>query len=254
MVVGTQKLVSKAFDLNADIVVVNTTGLVYGGPAIALKRFKVEAIEPNLIIFLERNGELRQLRQLFSKRYELYNAEVPTTIKSKSREERISFRNISLARYFKKPVRLEVEMNKVRVVNLIITRIPNEDEYINMIKALEGPKPLYIVGNHHTAVAVYEKSIPRDYLFKVRRLLSRYFSDVRITTIQRYKGLISAIFGTKGFLGLARVEELDLYSNKIILSTDIRDKSLVKEVHLGYIVLDENYNEKSTLKPGHGLL
>jgi len=54
MVVGTKRLVDKAVSMGAAAVIINTTGMVYGGVAYALKRYKVEAIRPDVIVAIQR--------------------------------------------------------------------------------------------------------------------------------------------------------------------------------------------------------
>jgi polynucleotide 5'-hydroxyl-kinase GRC3/NOL9 len=254
MVVGTGKMVDKALELGADIVVVNTTGYVHGGPARALKRFKIEAIDPDLIVLLERDAELAHFRAMFKHDRRIYRAEVPTTLRRKTRGERITFRNISLSRYFTNPMRFELDISSIRLINLVTSHVDREDEYLEKISSLSGYKPIAVLGDRSLAIVVFEDVVPRELFLKIRKALSPDFSEVRLAPLTRYRGLISALYKNNHFLGLARVEDVDFKSDIIIISADVEDIESITEVHVGYIALDENYMEKATLRPGQGLI
>lgn len=254
MVVGTGKMVDKALELGADIVVVNTTGYVHGGPARALKRFKIEAIDPDLIVLLERDGELAHFRAMFKNDRRIFDAEVPTTLRRKTRGERITFRNISLSRYFTNPMRYELDISSIRLINLVTSHVDREDEYLEKTSSLSRYKPIAVLGDRSLAIVVFEDVVPRELFFKIRKALSPDFSEVRLAPLTRYRGLISALYKNNHFLGLARVEGVDFKSDIIIISTDVEDMESITQVHVGYIALDDNYMERATLRPGQGLI
>ena len=57
-VVGAKMMVDAAFEKNADLVIVDTTGLIEGAIGNVLKHSKVEILHPNHIIFIQQNSEL----------------------------------------------------------------------------------------------------------------------------------------------------------------------------------------------------
>ncbi|MBI2368740.1 MAG: hypothetical protein HYV08_00540 [Deltaproteobacteria bacterium] len=62
-VVGLARLAARARTLGADATIVDTTGLVNGPAALALKTAKCELLQPTACLALERAGELEELLQ-----------------------------------------------------------------------------------------------------------------------------------------------------------------------------------------------
>jgi polynucleotide 5'-hydroxyl-kinase GRC3/NOL9 len=102
-VVGTYRLQQKALALGAEVIVVDTTGLIdkaQGGKA--LKQWKIELLEPSLVTGLQRAHELEPilwpLRR--DRRVRCLELTVSPFVVERSREARITSRRERLARYF----------------------------------------------------------------------------------------------------------------------------------------------------------
>jgi polynucleotide 5'-kinase involved in rRNA processing len=106
LVVGTRLMVDRARDEGAELIVVDTTGLVTGVYAQVLKYQKVGLLQPDLIIGLERGAELEPLlgivRRFFASEVvtlPVHQEVVPTSV-----EQRAVNREESLRRYFTEPL------------------------------------------------------------------------------------------------------------------------------------------------------
>jgi len=69
MITGVKLLVNEALD-TADVVIIDTTGLIHG-PGVELKRMKIEVIQPEIIIALQKNNELEDIIQPFEKKADI---------------------------------------------------------------------------------------------------------------------------------------------------------------------------------------
>jgi polynucleotide 5'-hydroxyl-kinase GRC3/NOL9 len=86
----------------AELIVVDTTGLVEGAAGIWFKRTKIEILRPNFIIARERESELKPILRHFSYRrdIQIFVDQVPQNIRRFSPQERAVLREQKLRRYF----------------------------------------------------------------------------------------------------------------------------------------------------------
>jgi polynucleotide 5'-hydroxyl-kinase GRC3/NOL9 len=102
-VIGTHRLQQKALALGAEVVVVDTTGLVdqaQGGKA--LKQWKIELLAPSLVVGLQRRRELEPILWPLRRDARVRSVEeyaVSPYVVQRSREERINRRRKRLAQY-----------------------------------------------------------------------------------------------------------------------------------------------------------
>jgi polynucleotide 5'-hydroxyl-kinase GRC3/NOL9 len=106
LVVGTRLMVDRARDQGAELVVVDTTGLVTGVYAQVLKYQKVALLQPDLVVGLERGAELEPLlgivRRFFAA--EVITLPVHPEVVPTSVEQRALNREDALKRYFAEPL------------------------------------------------------------------------------------------------------------------------------------------------------
>ena len=103
-VVGAHRLQQKALSLGAEVIVVDTTGLVdraQGGKA--LKQYKIELLKPSVVIGLQRQRELESILWPLRRDGRFRSVELPVSphVAERSREARIAHRRERLARYFR---------------------------------------------------------------------------------------------------------------------------------------------------------
>ena len=106
LVVGAKLVLDQARDEGADMVVVDTTGLVSGVYGQLLKSYKVQALQPDLVVGLARGDELKPLMgivQRFSAS-EVLSLRIHPDVVPTSVEQRALNRQESLRAYFTGPV------------------------------------------------------------------------------------------------------------------------------------------------------
>ncbi|MFN2595341.1 MAG: Clp1/GlmU family protein [Actinomycetota bacterium] len=102
LVVGTAKLVQRARETGAQLIIVDTTSLVSGMYGQTLKFYKMELVQPDVVLAFERGGELEPIighAQRFTPAEVIeVAAEQPNAMRSA--EDRITFREQQFAAYF----------------------------------------------------------------------------------------------------------------------------------------------------------
>lgn len=102
LVTTTAKLVDKAREAGCRLIIVDTTSLVSGIYGQTLKFFKMDLVRPDLIVALERGGELEPvvgIAQRFTPA-EVLEVEISPEAVMRTVDERISFREEQFAAYF----------------------------------------------------------------------------------------------------------------------------------------------------------
>lgn len=102
VVIGAYRLQQTALALAADVVVVDTTGLVDGAQGgKALKQWKIELLAPGVVIGLQRRRELEPILWPLRRDDRVQSIEIPVSphVLVRSREARIARRRERLARY-----------------------------------------------------------------------------------------------------------------------------------------------------------
>lgn len=102
LVTNTAKLVRRAQAEGAQMVIVDTTGLVSGIYGQSLKFYKMDLLQPDFVVGFERGGELEPvvgIAQRFTPA-QVIECEVPAEVVPRSVDDRITFREVQFARYF----------------------------------------------------------------------------------------------------------------------------------------------------------
>lgn len=120
-VIGAYRLQQKALTLGAEVIVLDTTGLVdraQGGKA--LKQWKIELLAPGVVVGLQRGRELESILWPLrgDRRVRCVELSVLPHVVKRSREARITRRRERLARYFEDAQPRLVELHKIAVYNL----------------------------------------------------------------------------------------------------------------------------------------
>jgi polynucleotide 5'-hydroxyl-kinase GRC3/NOL9 len=106
LVVGASRLLERAFDNGADLVVVDTSGLVSGVYGQILKYHKVEMLRPDVVIGLQRGAELDQLLGIVNRFFatDVVSLPVHPDVQPTSVEERAAYRERAMRAYFAEPL------------------------------------------------------------------------------------------------------------------------------------------------------
>ena len=106
LVVGAGRLLARAKETGADLVIVDTSGLVSGVYGQILKYHKVELLQPDVVIGLQRGEELDPLLGIIQRFFSCEVVALPVLpeIRTTSVEERAQRREEAFRRYFTEPL------------------------------------------------------------------------------------------------------------------------------------------------------
>jgi polynucleotide 5'-hydroxyl-kinase GRC3/NOL9 len=102
LVTGTAKLVTRARSAGHKLIVVDTTGYVSGVYGQLLKFSKMDLLDPDVVVAFERGGELDPIVG-HARRFttaEVVEVQVPENVRTRSIEERSTYREQRFAAYF----------------------------------------------------------------------------------------------------------------------------------------------------------
>lgn len=173
-VIGARKLQKKAQELGAEAIVVDTTGLVSrlaGGGA--LKQWKIELLEPSVLMGLERGAELEHILWpwRWDRRVRVHDLPVSEHVIEKTRTERITHREERFLSYFRKAHTL---------------RVPFKDVVVFGIEMMTGGRLLAFQDGQGFAMAM---GVARAYDRKGQELTA-------ITPLSNLEGVSSIRFGS----------------------------------------------------------
>jgi polynucleotide 5'-hydroxyl-kinase GRC3/NOL9 len=102
LVVGAGRMLARAFDEEADLVVVDTSGLVSGVYGQILKYHKIELLRPDIVVGFQRGEELEPLLGIVQRFFgaEVVALPVDPEVRSVSVDERATLREDAFRRYF----------------------------------------------------------------------------------------------------------------------------------------------------------
>jgi len=101
MIVGTKFMVEKAISSGAELVIIDTTGLIYGRIGRVLKQNKIDIIRPDHLVCFQRDSELETLIkgvELYCNK--IYRFEPSRFVEKKSQEFRAKYRQEQFNKYF----------------------------------------------------------------------------------------------------------------------------------------------------------
>jgi len=139
VVVGTKKMVDAASDAGADVILVDTSGMVRGDLAWTLKYFKLDIISPTHIAAVQREAEIEHLLRPWEGRQGVTVLRLRTdpNVRIKSTKERTEYRQALFREYFAEACEVEFLLDEVRIVDADAGMEPPEDD-ATMLRLAEG--------------------------------------------------------------------------------------------------------------------
>jgi len=241
MITGTKLLCDYAED-KADIVIVDTTGLISGSGA-DLKRMKIEMIKPDVIIALQKRNELSQILKPFENKIRVFYLKVYENAKSFSREERKEIRAEKWKEYFKYSKIYSIGFNDVIISGTKVfqgEKILEDEKYllesIFKWKILYGSK----CEGRYTIVKRDLANMPRQ----IDKNILYYIEP------ERFNNLIVGLIDEEGFcIGLGILKAINFENETLEILSPINEDEIktLREIRFGRIKVDENGEELGLL-------
>jgi polynucleotide 5'-hydroxyl-kinase GRC3/NOL9 len=124
---GVNKMVDKAPSYGAEVIIVDTTGFIFGEAGIELKRKKIDLLSPRFLIALQKSDEIEPLLQLYEGNpfHKILRLPLSDQAKPKSLEERRINRTNKFQEYFKHAIIQESPIENIQIEGEVLD--PNGD-------------------------------------------------------------------------------------------------------------------------------
>ncbi|RLG52666.1 MAG: hypothetical protein DRN96_02110 [Thermoproteota archaeon] len=243
VVVGTYRMLDKCRQAGATHVIVNTSGMVYGGAARALKEAKIELIAPTHLAALEAQGELSHILKPIPKSVECIRLKVSEYARETGRSERIFLRESSMRKFLKDARRTTLNMDEVTLKQTILgTGRQLTEEDLSELRA-------------QTRLSIQYAEESADYVLAVTdsgRAHERTMGGKPVKVVPRsaFSSLYIGLIGESTLLGVGILEHLDLARRTLAAKAALFKQGSISSVALGYLYLTEDGRELGRRKPG----
>ncbi len=117
---GTARLVGRAQELGAAVVIVDTTGWIEGRAAVAAKLSKIRRLAPRHLIAIQRGEELEPILNQVPTVTAIHRLRPSPDVRKRSPRERRAFREQQFARYFRNARAATITLGAVRAERSVI--------------------------------------------------------------------------------------------------------------------------------------
>lgn len=235
---GLVDMLHKA-EKEADALIIDTTGWVQGDGGRAIKKAKLDIVQPDKVILMQRGTELEHLvKHLPSEK--IVRLPVSKKASSTSQMERKELRELVSRRYFVDAKVFEIPFRQVftdRCYFLTGTRLELEGTlHAEKLSGWEGT----LVVTSGPLLPEMMKNWPKD-LGMIRNFIAG-----------NEKGLMVALLDAdQNMLAIARLEEMDFLNNNFRLRSNYSgDTGLIKGIQFGSLKLTESGDEAGFIEPG----
>jgi polynucleotide 5'-hydroxyl-kinase GRC3/NOL9 len=244
-ILGTQALVQAASGQGAEIVLVDTTGLIHGSVAASLKWHKLQAIRPRHVLALQREGELEPVLRLIEGQSGLtvHRLPVSSRVVRRSHAARRAFREERFRDYFAAASRHDLDWKDLRFSRLWLNtgRRLSRDELAVVGVSLQT-MPLYAEAGNEEGLVFVRGPFSRAALYQVRTALQ--VSDVLVIDVEELRGTLLGLHDRDGtFLALGILQDFDLEEERIRVLTPLKDAGRISLVAFGSIRLEASGKE-----------
>ncbi|MDK2383574.1 MAG: Clp1/GlmU family protein, partial [Candidatus Korarchaeota archaeon] len=215
----------------SDTVLINTTGFVDGGAARALKRFKVEFLDPDIVVLIEKEeGDLNHIAKTIPKDVKVLKVRSPVGDLAKSRNYRIAVRRALLRRYLSGAATRKLDLREIELMNTFLMTGKAKDEYIPFLERILGARVHWMEESPDMLIAITESEVDRRKIAMLSGLLNK---EVRIGPMIVYKGLYVGLIRGRGCKGVGIIQSMDIREGWMSVLT--KSEGPLDGIALGYI-------------------
>jgi polynucleotide 5'-hydroxyl-kinase GRC3/NOL9 len=222
---GARELVDSALTI-ADVVLIDTTGWVFGSAARSLKTAKIHALKPQLLVALQKDHELDHLLKPFEiSTIHIENLSVFPQIIPRDHQTRTFLRESGFNNYFKDASTRMFNLQNLRIQDTLYgTGQVLNDEALGLIEQILGCKVIY---GEKAVDALFIVKIPQSIYDKncLDRVKTCFgVQEIRIVNKNEEKGLVVGLLD-KDFktLGIGIIENIHYRENEIRIFTPVTE-------------------------------
>lgn len=246
--IGINKLLENANQV--DVILFDTTGWIYGAAARSYKIAKIEFINPDLIVALQRENEIEHLLKPFYDTMPVHRLIASENVSPRSNTDRRFLREVAFRNYFSNAQFITLNNDKIGFsYSLYKSGIISDEKTLNSIEKILGLKAKYCeISKDGIFFVQYE---PEKY-WKVDNLniLKEEFGVLHIHIVKEgdEKGILVGMVGNKEHLGIGIIDEIDYNKNTTKIFTPI-SKEKIKIIQFGSIKINQSGVELEKIRP-----
>lgn len=242
---GVRMLVDRAQQLGVDRIIVDTTGLVHGGAARELKLQKVNVLQPDCIVALQRGTEIEHLLGPHQDRAGAVQFRLPVSehAKTRKRDVRRNYRSERFREYFAQAARVDLPLSQIWIQGRsYCTGKPLSSKECADLSKILGAKMVF--GNRLQEELFLVTNAPQsdDALEKARKHFGCNF--IFHMPVGAFRNLVVGLVDESG---LARAIGLFFYLNlqekTASIFTPLRDMQGIRMIQLGSLHVSPNGKE-----------
>jgi len=213
--VGVKRMVETAISAGAELVIVDTTGLIDGPIGRALKSSKIDLVKPDHIVCFQRASELETLIKGIEVNYRIHRLETSRNVKKRNQNSRRIYRQEQFREYFSDFASVEFHFSQLQGQRTIFLngRRANQKELDNL-SGIVDDRVLYAEWSFKGLFIVTVDKISGS---NTRQLYSYFnLNELDANTPQDFQHLLTALIDHSGeAICLALIEKIDFSKNAL---------------------------------------
>ncbi|MDE0084927.1 MAG: Clp1/GlmU family protein [Candidatus Poribacteria bacterium] len=239
---GTRLMVDAGLNAGADFTVIDTTGYVHDGAAVALKQQKIDLIRPHHLVCIGRSKDLERIVACYNDLNFLTIHYLPPhkLVSTKSSEARKRNRKAKFEAYFADSERQTVPFGQIRGArtSFFNGRIANQKE-IEILTRLTEEEIIYAEWGHRSVSLIARRNLPQSATKSLKNYLSLSFvvAETLAYFEQRLVGVIDKVGNT---LAIGIIEKMNFQNQNLNIRCEPGIAAKIKVLQFG----DYRYTKK----------
>lgn len=253
---GTKKLIDEGKKKGAEIIIVNTTGLVKGNLGRTLKENMIDIISPSHIIALQRRDELEHILKNINltDRIVIHRLSPCIEVKRKTYFQRREVREEKFRTYFKKASSLKINLANLNIKgSYYCSDVALEEEDLSFLEKTLTTEIIYAEKMSEGIFIIIKEELSKRLsgFFRTKKRFN--VEKLIITEEDKFKNLLVSLDDRQGFVvSLGIIQKCDFKGKIFTVFAPLEEKDLSKVFSLkfGAIQLGVDGKELGKVYPG----
>jgi len=239
--IGLKKLTAAAM-MNSDTLIVDTSGLIDGDCGRLLKQGKIDMLNPDLVVLLQKENECEHLvKNLHGHR--IFRAGLSNYTEIRTADARRLNRKNNILKYFANSQSVKLSLKKIKLNRCFLTSgipIKPPENLSHLIAYMEKLSP------QEGSLIVLKKQVEPE---KIKEL-KKQFGALKIMVAGQESNIYVGLANENNeCIGVGIIEKIDFIRDNIYILTNV-DAQLIKTVSIGSIRLTSDGEELGYIEPG----
>ncbi|MDP2944846.1 MAG: Clp1/GlmU family protein [Atribacterota bacterium] len=256
IICGTKKLIDEGKKKGAEIIIVDTTGLVKGNPGRTLKENMIDIISPSHIVALQREDELEHILKNINltDKIVIHRLSSCTGGKRKTYFQRREAREEKFRKYFKRASSLKINLANLNIKgSYYCSGIALGEEDLSFLEKTLMTEIIYAERTPEGIFIIIKERLPERFsgFFQIKK---RFNTEKTILSEEvKFENLLVSLDNRQGFVvSLGIIQKCDFKQKIFTVFTPLEEKDLSKVFSLkfGAIQLSLDGKELGKVYPG----